>query len=323
MCRPIKHMGGEGDLVHSIGHWPWPAKGVWVCILPMTEVVVRKSKTFLFLPWAVLFLLGACAGPSAREMAVHLRIQGGFVEQRFSTPHFELYGLLRPATVSGGDKALHVYMEGDGRAWESRHRPAADPTPGEPVCLRLAEADPSPGPVLYLARPCQYVGADNAALCQPVHWTAGRLSEEVIASLDAAVSMALQRTGAQRVVLVGYSGGGAAAALVAARRQDVVFLGSVAGVLDHAAWTAHHKVSPLRQSLNPAAQVEVLRRLPQRHMTSPGDAVVPPAVNAAYCRELGQGVQGQGCVQALSPPGMSTLGHGGAWERVWDYDYGQ
>ncbi len=48
-----------------------------------------------------------------------------------------------------------VYIEGDGRAYVNRRTPSNDPTPGNPMALRLALADPSLR-VLYLGRPCQY-----------------------------------------------------------------------------------------------------------------------------------------------------------------------
>lgn len=46
---------------------------------------------------------------------------------------------------------LRVYIEGDRHAWLSRTRLCADPTPHNPVALKLALADPAPGPLLYLA----------------------------------------------------------------------------------------------------------------------------------------------------------------------------
>lgn len=151
----------------------------------------------------------------------------GFAETLYPTPYFILYGQFRPGT---GD-VLRVYIEGDGHAWQSRTRPSADPTPHNPVGLRLALADPSPAPLLYLARPCQYARGEVLRHCATRYWTSARLSEEVISSLDAAVSAAKAHSGARHVALVGFSGGGGAAALLAARRRDVVFLGSVAGNL--------------------------------------------------------------------------------------------
>jgi hypothetical protein len=66
----------------------------------------------------------------------------------------------------------------------------------------------------------------------------------VISASNQAVDALKQRYGAQEIVLVGYSGGGAVAALVAARRTDVVRLVTVAGNLDHLAWTHLHSVPP-------------------------------------------------------------------------------
>ena len=110
----------------------------------------------------------------------------GFAETLYPTPYFILYGQFRPGT---GD-VLRVYIEGDGHAWQSRTRPSADPTPHNPVGLRLALADPSPAPLLYLARPCQYARGEVLRHCATRYWTSARLSEEVISSLDAAVSAA-------------------------------------------------------------------------------------------------------------------------------------
>ncbi|MEX2353586.1 MAG: alpha/beta hydrolase, partial [Gammaproteobacteria bacterium] len=51
-----------------------------------------------------------------------------------------------------------VYIEGDGRAYVSRHRVSADPVPRNPLAFRLAVVDPSPA-VIYIARPCQFVAS--------------------------------------------------------------------------------------------------------------------------------------------------------------------
>ena len=66
-------------------------------------------------------------------------------------------------------------------------------------------------------------------------------------------------------MLVGYSGGGTLAALLATRRQDVSRLVTVAGLLDHAAWTQALRISPLTGSLNPADEWAQLRQIPQVH----------------------------------------------------------
>ena len=100
-----------------------------------------------------------------------------------------------------------------------RHGPR-DPTPVNPLALQLALRDPS-GAAVYLARPCQFVAAPDKRECARAYWTEQRFSPAVIAASLEAISQLKQRYGAQRLVLVGYSGGGAVASLVAAQRGDV------------------------------------------------------------------------------------------------------
>ena len=159
-----------------------------------------------------LCLLSACAS-SPRQKASALGQEQGFSVRLFSTKLFTLCGLLRPG-LSSHSKILRVYIEGDGHAWESRTRPSTNPTPRNPVALRLAMADPGADTVLYLARPCQYVQGEDWRQCSKRYWTSARLGPEVMKSLDAAITLAKSDCGAEQVILVGFSGGGGAAAPV-------------------------------------------------------------------------------------------------------------
>ena len=250
--------------------------------------------------FSLLFFV-SCA-PIANDSIEKSKLKG-FREVCFHTEKFTLFGMMR----CGTEKMLHVYIEGDGHAWETASRPSADPTPRNPVALRLAMADTSAASVLYLARPCQYVQGGDRRGCSDRFWTSARLGEEAVASLDEAVSQAKVRAGAGQVALVGFSGGGGAAALVAARRGDVAFLATVAGLLDTDGWTARMHVSPLADSLNPLDAAPRLRRLAQMHYCGGADRTVPPETAMAFCRALGR----QDCLAAV--PGME---HGGAWETV-------
>lgn len=82
--------------------------------------------------------------------------------------------------------------------------------------------------------------------------------------------------GAEHLTLVGYSGGGAIAALLAARRNDVKQLITVAGNLDHRAWTSYHRVAPLTGSLNASDVRAQLSTIPQKHFFGLLDRVIPP-----------------------------------------------
>jgi len=138
--------------------------------------------------------------------------------------------------------------------------------------------------VLYLARPCQYLNSDELDACSVTDWTDGRFAEKWVQRLNAAVDQAKRMSSARKIVLAGYSGGGVMAALVAARRDDVALLMTVASPLDHAAWTTHHKVTPLHASLSVVAVQQELARLPQLHVVGADDKVVPPFLMQDFLR---------------------------------------
>jgi len=176
---------------------------------------------------------------------------------------------------------LTIYIEGDGLAWLSRSRPSDDPTPNNPLGLELALRHPN-GAVAYLSRPCQNVGTSDWAACNESYWTGRRFAPDVVDASDKAINQLKQRSGAEQLVLVGYSGGGAIAALVAANRQDVIRLITVAGNMDTAAWTTDHHIDPLTGSLNPADSWEKLERIPQLHFVGSKDQVVSASTLGAF-----------------------------------------
>lgn len=233
----------------------------------------------------------------------------GFTAQRFDTGDYVLLGWLRAAKPGGRGTTLHVYIEGDGRAWISRTRASSDPTPTSPVGFELAAADPTPDAVLYLARPCQYTEGSDFAGCSKADWTSARFSPRVLRSMNRAVEEAMRRVGATKVAVYGFSGGGAIAALLAEEREDVVFLGTVAGNLDHAAWTAHHRVSPLNDSLNPKSRAGRTAGIPQLHLSGGADDIMPAFIAEAWCRAISEAA----CARRVQP----GIGHEGPWAASW------
>ncbi len=274
-------------------------------------------RKFIFSLLLVQSMFGvACMSTTAElrhklHQDIHQAIQEqGFEKKVIATSTFSLYALLRPAPQESD--TLHVYIEGDGLAWVTRARPSTDPTPTQATTLDLARHDPSQNAVLYLARPCQYVSSQKRNLCEEKYWTSHRLAPEVITASNEAIDTIKQQVGAKHIVLVGYSGGGGVAALVAAQRQDVVFFGSIAGLLNINVMQNYHKVSPLVGSLNPQDSAYTLRYIPQRHMSSPQDAIIPPMVSENFCKAL---QKPEYCVQA---PNMT---HDAPWYTVWNYSY--
>ena len=207
-------------------------------------------------------------------------------------------------------KTLTVYLEGDGHAWASRTRPSVNPTPLYPVGLELAVQHPGPNPWAYVARPCQYVPVASVRNCDPRYWTSARFAPEVIRATSQAIDTLKENLGLQRVELVGFSGGGAVALLVASERSDVLRVITVAGNLDHAAWTRALKVSPLIGSLNPRDFAERLGTIPQIHFFGSDDKVIPTYISEAYFAALGQSHKIQQRV-------VAGFDHVCCWARDW------
>ncbi|MBF0128076.1 MAG: alpha/beta hydrolase, partial [Magnetococcales bacterium] len=192
--------------------------------------------------------LSACADNRrmlAAEVAGGARLAGAWVPAQTTR-------LMTWSRMATPGEPLTVYIEGDGFAYETAYRPSPDPTPRNPMVLRLAALHQGDN-VAYLARPCMYSDPERPLpeCGSNGWWTLGRFSEEVVQAMDLALTDLKKKARAPRLHLVGYSGGGAIAALLAARRADIASLRTLAGNLDHAAFTRFHKVTPLSKSLNP------------------------------------------------------------------------
>lgn len=181
---------------------------------------------------------------------------------------------------------LFVYIEGDGLAYIDARTPSSDPTPTDPVALRLAAADPGPA-VLYIARPCQFATGRADPRCGVRAWTTARFGPDVVASIDYAIERERLRRPERALVLVDYSGGGVIAALVAARRSDVALLVTVAAPLDVADWTRRLGVSPLDGAPRPLDQAARLSRVRLVAFAGGQDKVVPVASIASAVDAFG------------------------------------
>lgn len=252
--------------------------------MPHKRSMTPGTRTLCLLLAAVL-LSGCVTTPSPdarRRLADELAGSAGLNKTTVAAGGFALLGYQR---IGKPGQPLTVYIEGDGYAWKTRQQISDDPTPTDPVALRLALQDPAAN-LAYLARPCQYLPPEALARCAPDYWSGKRYAEEVIASADAALTQLRAQAQASGLHLVGYSGGAAVAALVAARRHDVLTLRTVAGNLDHAKLTAQQGVTPLHGSLNAIDQAARLSTLPQRHFVGGKDHIVPPDIARGFLARL-------------------------------------
>ncbi len=260
---------------------------------------------------AALLLCLACAACSGvgERRAVGPRLSGGagWTWEILSGGQFQLAAAVAPAQAS---PRLAVYLEGDGFAYVRASRLSQDPTPSDPLALRLALAHPrtaAPVNLAWLGRPCQYVASPR---CTSAYWTDQRYSPEILDAVDAAIDRLKNRAHARELVLVGYSGGGAIAALLAARRNDVKGIVTVAANLGLAYWTKRDGLSPLLDSLDPAAAAAALGAMPQVHFTGGRDDVVGADVVRSYLRRLPPGAP----AQVIEIPGFT---HSCCWARDW------
>jgi dienelactone hydrolase len=250
----------------------------------------------LVLPLSLALISGGCAHPTQRAYA--LAAESGFNALELPGNGFRLGAFFK----AGPGDYLHVYLEGDGTPWRTRRTVATDPTPRRPVMLRLMALDDAPA--LYLGRPC-YFGHAGDPGCTPALWTERRYSAEVVDSLAAALRFFLGKHRYERLALFGHSGGGALALLLASRFPETFAVATLAGNLDTAAWTAHHRYSPLAGSLNPAGQPAT--GVPEYHYLGEEDATIPPALFAP----IGQGRPGAHVTV------VAGFDHGCCWQEIW------
>lgn len=190
---------------------------------------------------------------------------------------------------TGSSQRLHVYIEGDGLPFKNRFQVAQDPSPSNPLMLKLMSLDS--GERLYLGRPCYFTRSLPAMAdetCNEKFWTRARYSEEIVASMVDALHQHLVTHPTKGVTLIGHSGGGTLAMLMAARMSEVDQVVTLAGNLDIEAWTQLHHFTSLKDSLNPAnLKVNSLPRK-QIHFGGDKDNNIPPALNDAFLARIEQ-----------------------------------
>lgn len=235
---------------------------------------------------AAMLLLASCSyGVGKREFrADNVAITARLNKVVVPTDHFKLttYGKILDQSMP-----LHVYIEGDGFAWVNKRQISNNPTPTDPLALRLAAQDGAPN-ILYIARPCQFTPLSEDKQCAQRYWSTDRFAVEVINAVNQAINHYSESLTHSKIEITGYSGGGAVAALVAAQRKDVTFLRTVAGNLDHVALNHYHHVSPMVGSLNAIDVAPKLSHIPQVHFVGGKDKIVPGFIAETFTQKLGE-----------------------------------
>lgn len=213
--------------------------------------------------WAIrlmfCLLLSACL--------IVWRAPSSFQEVIVNTNKFDIFTYQK---ISDSTSAVHIYIEGDGYAFNGAGQPTSDSTPRNTFLRELSARDTHPN-VVYMARPCQYIKSSS---CRQSDWTIGRFSAPVIDSMASAIKQIAQN---RPIILIGYSGGAMVSGLVILRNPDLRAEQwiTIAGVLNHSDWTAYFGDTPLTQSLD----MYELPHINQIHYISDGDKVVPNSLS--------------------------------------------
>lgn len=209
--------------------------------------------------WRTIFILlltlSGCVGNTSRDNMVVI-----------SPNNSKLYSVATIQKITDKTAPVHIYIEGDGRAFNGRGRATANPTPHSQFMRNMATADNSPN-VAYIARPCQFVMDDK---CNTTDWTDGRFSKQMVDSVAAAIKTIAKN---RPVILVGYSGGAMISGLIIQNHDDINAIQwiTIAGVLNHNDWTKYFNDTPLKHSLN----LNILPRVSQSHYIAEDDKTVP------------------------------------------------
>lgn len=275
--------------------------------------------------WPLIFLLailvsisalGCATMPEFMDRAYDAQRRArdaGFDKEYVNASGFELMTYRRFTPLEKGNslmgpETIRIYIEGDGRAWETRSRLSDDPTPSDPIALGLATVDPSNN-VAYIARPGQFTSPD-ATVCDSTYWSAKRFAPEVVETFDKIIDILKKKSGVKNVELVGYSGGGAIAVLVAARRNDITGLRTVAGNLNPKLLCSYHNVSQLDGSMYPLDVAQKVAQIPQRHFIGSKDNIVPSLIVESFVKKKGD-------TDCKSITIMDSATHKDGWRERW------
>ncbi len=276
---------------------------------------MRQNHTCILI--LVLCLLSGCVSEHAlstnkvNQTAENIAQLNNFEKQLIKTNHFTLTSFQKFSDANTKGHSITIYIEGDGRTWITRSTLSDNPTPKNPLALKLAVLDKS-SHVAYLARPCQYTPLDLEPACTPLVWSDQRYSATVIESMNQAVEKLKNTAKANKIHLVGFSGGGAIVLLIATRRQDIASIRTVAGDLNPNALSQYHRTSPLTGSLDPMVVSKQLIHIPQQHFSGEKDITVPPFIAEGLVNFLTHA--GSHCAEQIV---LKTATHHNGWEANW------
>ncbi len=267
----------------------------------MTDVILKKKNLPTNCKFIILLAVFIFTGYGCTSLSEQFAKEATLLNMKrevITGSRFQHVVYFKKGSVS---KTLHIYLDGDGTPWIAG-RPSNDPTPKNPMVLKLMAQDKSPA--VYVGRPC-YHGIKTGK-CSSRFWLEDRYSEEVVNSLATVTKQLLEQGEYEKVSWFGHSGGGALAVLLASRFTQTKAVVTVAANLDLDAWAIYHGHNYLSGSLNPASLPPLPRSVLQRHYGGDKDKVVPPALMAKAAAHLGS--------ELIV---INNYDHVCCWEKIW------
>lgn len=245
----------------------------------LRKLYLNRNYKYLLLILCIFILVG-CSFHSLQnrvDLANNLALKNMLVKKDISTDNFifRTYGKFYDK-----NKSLRIYIEGDGFAWIDKRTISSNPTPVNPIALKLASKDTFSN-IIYIARPCQY-NLELNKNCKSEYWTNKRFSIEVINSFNYLIDILKLEYGFKNIELIGFSGGAAIATLVASKRNDISKITTIAGNLNHDLVNKIHNVSKMKESLNPIDIANKISYIPQIHYVGEKDRVIPIEVAKSF-----------------------------------------
>lgn len=230
---------------------------------------------------------------------MELAAKSGLELRWVQTAHFRHFALSNQFDGSH----LRIYVEGDGSPWIRGNHVSVDPTPTNPVLLRLMHR--ANHAAVYLGRPC-YFGSASDSSCDARWWTFDRYSRPVIESMCDAANTLIDERNAETVQLIGYSGGGALVIGMTTCTNRLVAITTIAGNLTPAAWTQYHGYTQLRDLDLIDFATQEPTSVKEMHWQCESDRVIPVSITANYF------VARPNANRRI----MTECSHSSGWERV-------
>lgn len=203
-------------------------------------------------------------------------------------------------------KHAAIYIEGDGLVINSHGDIALNPTPTDPMALKLASVDRRSITKIVIHRPYHYVVSENP---NSKYWTTARYAPEVIQSISEVIKICQRRFNFETIELIAYSGGASVALLLTSRIKGIIKLISFAGNLDHKSWTRYHDTEPLIESLDPIENREILAKIKQIHFLGTDDDNTTLDLGIKYKEQINSEM-----VKIIPIDGFS---HDSNWPSIW------